>query len=119
VLWQPQIVEGSRWNFPIGTAAEEAAGALAASHPQGPPSGEKAYRALPQGGAMLVYDMLIDDERRNCPTGLLSSLNMLVWTSAGFGYSGADCAEWMHKIGFRRTRVEPLAIGQSMIIGIK
>ena len=80
---------------------------------------QKAYRALPQGGAVLVYDTLIDDERRSCSTGLLSSLNMLIWTSAGFGYSGADCAEWMHKVGFRRTRVEPLAIGQSMIIGFK
>jgi hypothetical protein len=44
---------------------------------------------------------------------------MLVWTSAGFGYTGADCADWMHEVGFRRTRVEPLAIGQSMIVGIK
>ena len=80
---------------------------------------QKAFRALPPGGAVLVYDTLIDDERRSCATGLLSSLNMLVWTSAGFGYSGADCADWMHEIGFRRTRVEPLAIGQSMIVGIK
>jgi len=80
---------------------------------------QKAFRALPPDGAVLVYDTLIDDERRSCATGLLSSLNMLVWTSAGFGYSGADCADWMHEIGFRRTRVEPLAIGQSMIVGMK
>jgi hypothetical protein len=80
---------------------------------------QKAFRALPPEGAVLVYDTLIDDERRSCATGLLSSLNMLVWTSAGFGYSGADCADWMHEIGFRHTRVEPLAIGQSMIVGIK
>ena len=80
---------------------------------------QKAFRALPPGGAVLVYDTLIDDERRSGLTGLLSSLNMQVWTSAGFGYSGADCAGWMHEIGFRRTRVESLVIAQSMISGIK
>lgn len=80
---------------------------------------QKAFRALPPDGAVLVYDSLIDDERRSCATGLLSSLNMLLWTSAGFGYSGADCTDWMHEIGFRRTRVEPLVNGQSMIVGIK
>jgi O-methyltransferase domain/Dimerisation domain len=80
---------------------------------------QKAFRALPPDGAVLVYDTLIDDERRSCATGLLSSLNMLVWTSCGFGYSGAECTKWMHEIGFRRTRVEYLAVGQSMIVGIK
>jgi hypothetical protein len=39
-----------------------------------------------------------------CPAGLLSSLNMLVWTTAEFGYTGSDCARWMHKVGFRRIR---------------
>jgi hypothetical protein len=57
---------------------------------------QKAFRALPTDGAVLVYDTLVDDERRSCTTGLLSPLNMLVWTSAGFGYSGTDRADWMH-----------------------
>jgi precorrin-6B methylase 2 len=80
---------------------------------------QKAYRALPTGGAVLVYDTLIDDERRNGAVGLLSSLNMLVWTAAGRGYSGADCMDWMHDVGFQRSRVESLAIRQSMIVGLK
>jgi hypothetical protein len=80
---------------------------------------KKAYRALPDGGAVIVYDTLIDDDRRSGVGGLLSSLNMLVWTTAGFGYSGADCVGWMWEAGFRDTRVEPLAGGQSMVIGMK
>jgi hypothetical protein len=80
---------------------------------------DKAYRALPTGGAVLVYDTLIERGRRGRPIGLLSSLNMLLWTSAGFGYTIADCAEWMHAVGFRRIRVEPLVISQSMIVGFK
>jgi hypothetical protein len=78
---------------------------------------QKAYRALPHGGAVVVYDMLIDDERRTAADGLLSSLNMLVWTAAGFGYSGAECITWMREVGFRNMRIEPLVAGQSMVIG--
>jgi hypothetical protein len=79
----------------------------------------KAYQALPKGGAVVVYDMLIDDERRTATDGLLSSLNMLLWTNAGFGYGGAECADWMREAGFDDTRVEPLVAGQSMVIGQK
>jgi predicted nicotinamide N-methyase len=80
---------------------------------------QKAYEALPVGGAVLVYDILIDDERRSGATGLLSSLNMQLWTAAGFGYSGADCVGWIRQVGFRETNVEPLVGGQSMVFGIK
>jgi hypothetical protein len=79
----------------------------------------KAWQALPKGGAVIVYDMLIDDARRSSVDGLLSSLNMLVWTAAGFGYSGAECMSWMREAGFVSTRVEALVAGQSMVIGNK
>jgi len=79
----------------------------------------KAYTALPKEGSVMVYDILIDDERASDPRGLLSSLNMLLWTSAGFGYTGADCIGWMRDVGFRNIRVEPLAGGNSMVIGTK
>jgi hypothetical protein len=45
---------------------------------------EKAYEALPEGGALIVYEALIDDERRENTFGLLMSLNMLIETPAGF-----------------------------------
>lgn len=80
---------------------------------------EKAYRALPAGGALIVHERLIDDERRVNATGLLSSLNMLIMTEGGFDFTGADCASWMRQTGFRDIRVEPLTSEQSMIIGVK
>lgn len=80
---------------------------------------QKAYDALPTGGAILLYDILIDDDRRASATGLLSSLNMQVWTAAGFGYSGADCIDWMQQVGFRGTNVARLVGGQSMVSGSK
>jgi O-methyltransferase domain/Dimerisation domain len=79
----------------------------------------KAHAALPSGGALIVYDRLIDDERRAGAAGLLSSLNMLIMTSGGSDYTGADCIGWMREIGFRDMRIEPLAIEQSMLVGTK
>ena len=79
----------------------------------------KAYAALPAGGALIVYEAIIDDDRSKNAFGLLMSLNMLIETPAGFDYTGADCAGWMRAAGFTSTRVEPLVGPDSMVIGIK
>jgi hypothetical protein len=79
----------------------------------------KAYQALPDGGAYIVYESIIDDDRSQNAFGLLMSLNMLVETPGGFDYTGADCCDWMKQAGFRETRVEHLVGPDSMVIGIK
>jgi len=79
----------------------------------------KAYDALPDGGALVVYEALIDDERRENVFGLLMSLNMLIETDGGFDYSGADCQGWLTDAGFSTTRVEHLVGPDSMVVGIK
>jgi hypothetical protein len=79
----------------------------------------KAYDALPSGGALIVYESIIDNERRQNAMGLLMSLNMLIETREGFDYTAADCVGWMHEAGFVETRVEALAGPESMVIGIK
>ena len=79
----------------------------------------KAYEALPEGGAFIAYDAIIDDDRRKNAFGLLMSLNMLIETPGGFDYTGADCQGWMREAGFRETRVEHLVGPDSMVIGIK
>jgi hypothetical protein len=79
----------------------------------------KAYAALPEGGALIVFEALIDDERRHNAFGLLMSLNMLIETAGGFDYTGADCRGWLAKAGFRQSRVEHLLGPDSMVVGIK
>jgi hypothetical protein len=79
----------------------------------------KAFAAVPNGGAVIVYDAIIDDERRENAFGLLMSLNMLIETPGGFDYTGADCQQWMREAGFSKTRVEHLVGPDSMVIGIK
>ncbi len=79
----------------------------------------KAYDALPPGGSLVIFEAIIDDERRSNAFGLLMSLNMLIETSGGFDYTGADCAGWMREAGFKETRVEQLSGPDSMVIGVK
>ena len=79
----------------------------------------KAFDAVPAGGAFVVYEAIIDDDRSKNAFGLMMSLNMLIETPAGFDYTGADCEAWMKEAGFSATRVEPLVGPDSMVIGIK
>ena len=79
----------------------------------------KAHAALPPGGALIVYDMMIDDARRANAAGLLMSLNMLIETPGGFDYTGADCIGWLRAAGFREARVEPLGGAYSMAVGVR
>ena len=79
----------------------------------------KAYEALPDGGALIVYGSVIDDERRHNTFGLLMSLNMLIETPGGFDYTGADCQSWLSDAGFRDTYVEHLVGPDSMVVGFK
>jgi SAM-dependent methyltransferase len=79
----------------------------------------KAHEALPEGGALIVYDAIIDDDRRENAFGLLMSLNMLIETPGGFDYTGADCRGWMAEAGFRESYVEPLVGPDAMVVGIK
>lgn len=79
----------------------------------------KVYDALPAGGAVIVFESIVDDDRRRNAFGLLMSLNMLIETPAGFDFTGADCRQWMHAAGFRETYVEHLVGPDSMVVGIK
>src|SRR5205085_1318570 len=79
----------------------------------------KVHGALPEGGALIVYESLIDDDRSASIFGLLMSLNMLIETRGGFDFTGADCMRWMKEAGFRETWVEHLSGADSMVVGVK
>jgi SAM-dependent methyltransferase len=80
---------------------------------------DSAYRALPSGGAVVVYDAIIDDERRHNTFGFLVSLTMALETERGFDYTGADCLGWLRRAGFGSGYVEQLTGAHSMAVGIK
>ena len=67
------------------------------------------YDALPTGGAFVVVENLIDNERRENAFGLMMSLNMLIEFGDAFDFTGADFDGWCRDVGFRRTEVMHLA----------
>jgi hypothetical protein len=79
----------------------------------------KVHAALPKGGAYIIHEAIIDNDRRKNSFGLLMSLNMLIETRGGFDYSGADCQKWLKQAGFRSSKVVPLSGPDSMVVGIK
>lgn len=80
---------------------------------------KKAYQALPEGGALIVIENIIDDERNKNAFGLMMSLNMAIETDQGFDFSASDFNEWANEVGFKQTSVMPLAGPSSAVIAIK
>lgn len=78
-----------------------------------------AYQALPEGGAFVAIEALIDDARRENVFGLLMSLNMLIEFGDAFDYSGADFKKWCGSVGFKRFEVIHLAGPSSAAVAYK
>lgn len=79
----------------------------------------KAYAAVPPGGALLVYDAMIDPERRHNFMGMLSSLNIMLETREGFEATTEQCAGWLRDAGFVRVTTRPVIGPTSMVFGYK
>lgn len=79
----------------------------------------KAYDALPDGGALIAIENLIDDDRRENAFGLLMSLNMLIELGDAFDYTGANFRDWCTEAGFQRFEIINLAGPASAAVAYK
>jgi hypothetical protein len=80
---------------------------------------KKVYDALPEGGAFIAIENVIDDARRENLFGLLMSLNMLIEFGDAFDYTGEDFRKWCGEAGFRRFEVIGLAGPTSAVVAYK
>ena len=78
-----------------------------------------AYEALPDGGAFIIIENLIDDARRENAFGLMMSLNMLIEFGDAFDFTGRDFAGWCREVGFREVEIMPLTGPSSAGIAYK
>jgi tRNA A58 N-methylase Trm61 len=67
-----------------------------------------AYEAVPEGGALIIIENLIDDARRENAFGLMMSLNMLIEFGDAFDFTGSDFAGWCREVGFQDVEIMPL-----------
>ncbi len=80
---------------------------------------KKAYDALPEGGAFVAIEALIDDARRTNTFGLFMSLTMLMEFGDAFDFTGAEFFAWCREAGFSRFEVIPLEGPSSAAIAYK
>ena len=78
-----------------------------------------AYDALPDGGAFIIIENLIDDARRENAFGLMMSLNMLIEFGDAFDFTGSDFTGWCKEAGFREVEILPLTGPSSAGIACK
>jgi hypothetical protein len=79
----------------------------------------KAFAAVPPGGALLVYDAMIDPDRRRNVVGLLSSLNIMLETREGFEATTDQYAGWLREAGFVGVTTRSVIGPTSMVFGHK
>ena len=80
---------------------------------------KKAYDALPEGGALIAIENIIDDARRENAFGLLMSLNMLIESGDAFDYTGENFREWCSEVGFQQFDIISLAGPTSAAVAYK
>jgi SAM-dependent methyltransferase len=81
----------------------------------------KCYEALPPGGAVIISELLVNDEKAGPAPAALMSLNMLIETVGGRNYTSAEYRAWLEDIGFREVRVVcfEAAGANGVVIGYK
>jgi len=80
---------------------------------------KKAHKALPKGGALVVIENIIDDERNKNAFGLMMSINMAIETDQGFDFTASDFNQWVMQAGFSETFTMPLTGPASAVVAIK
>jgi hypothetical protein len=80
---------------------------------------QKAYDALPDGGAFIAIEAVIDNDRKQNAFGMMMSLNMLIETADGFDYTFDDFNKWAKQVGFKSTSIIALTGPSSAVIAYK
>jgi hypothetical protein len=80
---------------------------------------QKVYDGLPEGGAFITIENIIDNDRRQNTFGLLMSLNMLIENGDAFDYTLNDFERWTKTAGFKKVELLSLAGPTSAAIAYK
>jgi ubiquinone/menaquinone biosynthesis C-methylase UbiE len=80
---------------------------------------KKSYRALTDGGMLLIGEMVPNDTRTGPPFPLLFGLNMLVHTVEGGVYTMKQYREWLKEAGFKKVKTIDAPGPSPLILAIK
>jgi predicted O-methyltransferase YrrM len=80
---------------------------------------KKVHAALPKGGAVIISEWMLNDDKSGPVPSAMMGLNMIVETNGGRNYSFAEISEMMKKAGFQDIEKRPLAGPAQIAIGYK
>lgn len=80
---------------------------------------KKVYDSLPEGGMIIIYEHIIDDERKQNAFSLLMSINMKLESGGVGSLTGRECCSLLKEVGFTDTQVIELVGPSYMITGKK
>ncbi|MFI8931161.1 methyltransferase [Streptomyces sp. NPDC053474] len=76
---------------------------------------ERAHAALPPGGAVVVYDQMLDEDTPDLRS-LIGSLNVALITPGGSEYTVPECRGWVEKAGFTFLSATRLEKGNDTVV---
>ncbi|WP_460069665.1 methyltransferase [Streptomyces sp. YKOK-I1] len=68
----------------------------------------ECHAALPAGGAVIICELVLDDDESGPAAAALMGLNMLVETRSGHNYTYAEYRNWLTEAGFTGITALPL-----------
>ena len=80
---------------------------------------QKSYRALVDGGRVLVKDFFLEDSRSAPSWAALFSVNMLVSTERGKSYTRSETLALLAEAGFGDCAVVDIPVNSKVITGRK
>jgi ubiquinone/menaquinone biosynthesis C-methylase UbiE len=80
---------------------------------------KKSYRALTEGGMLLIGEMIPNDARTGPAFPLLFGLNMLIHTKEGGVYTMKQYREWLKEAGFKKARTIDVQAPSPLILAVK
>lgn len=80
---------------------------------------KKVYAALPKGGAVIISEWMLNDDKSGPVPSAMMGLNMIVETNGGRSYTFAEISEMLRKAGFQNIEKRPLAGPAQIAIGYK
>jgi SAM-dependent methyltransferase len=75
----------------------------------------RVRKALKPGGALLVSDFVLNDDRTGHPFAMLFSSQMLVAAKNGFTYRQADYRAWLTEAGFTAIDIVPTGTPSTVV----
>lgn len=78
----------------------------------------KSYQSLTNGGAVIIHDLFINNDKKSPSHGIDHSLNLAVFTQGKY-YTCAETIEALKKTGFKKIKTINTCVGYKAIVGYK